>query len=192
MANSTVVGSDWTHIRDFDSDSLYEVVNGQRREKPPMGAFASLVASVLVEQLGAFVRSKRLGVVASETLFRLGIDGPDRRPDIAFVNAERLRTAPPLADDPAAWAVVPSLAIEVVSPTNMAEDIQIKLNDYFRAGVQLVWVLFPRQRQVMIYESLQSARGIQQPGALDGGALLPGFAIDLAELFADPTRSSAS
>jgi Uma2 family endonuclease len=121
----------------FESESLYEVVNGERREKPPMGAFAAIVASLFAGKLSTFVSSRRLGLIGSETLFRLGKDGPDRRPDIAFVATERLRGAPPLADDPAAWAVGPNLAVEVISPSNTAADVQEKLNDYFRAGVQI-------------------------------------------------------
>jgi Uma2 family endonuclease len=184
MTNKAAVALGGTLKGFSDSESLYEVVNGQRREKPPMGVHAALVATALVELLRAFVRAKQLGKVACETLFRLGPDGPDRRPDVAFVHADRVRTAP-LAQDSAAWAVVPNLAVEVISPTNTAADVQDKLNDYFRAGVQLVWVIFPNQRQVMVYESLGSARGIQDPSSLGGGTLLPGFTLSLTELFAD-------
>jgi len=151
-----------------------------------MGVHAALVATALVELLRTFVRTKQLGKVACETLFRLGPDGPDRRPDVAFVHSDRVRTAP-VAQDSAAWAVVPNLAVEVIGPTNTAADVQEKLNDYSRAGVEVVWVIFPAQRQVMVYESLGSAHGIQEPGSLPSGTLLAGFTLSLSELFADLT-----
>ncbi len=44
-----------------DSDTLYEVVNGQRVECPPMGARASYLSSSLTGLLWPFARTQRLG-----------------------------------------------------------------------------------------------------------------------------------
>ena len=75
---------------DPDAAKFYEVVDGQIVENSPPGARQSILASYLQVLMGTVARSERLGRVVSETLFLL--DGGrvlKRRPDIAFVSAER-------------------------------------------------------------------------------------------------------
>ena len=94
-----------------------------------------MLAFRLAAMLWQFVLPHRLGTVTTETLFRLGPDLPQRRPDAAFVSAARWpmdREIP--VNDP--WDVVPDLAIEVVSPSNSAQEVIDKLGDYFAAGVR--------------------------------------------------------
>ena len=87
----------------------------------------------------------------------------------------------PLRDN--AWDVVPDLAIEVVSPTDFAEDLLTKLDEYFRAGVSLVWVVYPSLRLIHVYESMTRIRVATATDELDGGAVLPGFRVAVAALF---------
>jgi Uma2 family endonuclease len=93
------------------------VVNGQKVELPPKSAFSSWIASTLGQRLGEFVRQRRAGAVVIEMLFILDRQADlRRRPDVAFVSAERwpLDREPPYDTD---WDVVPDLAVEVVSPS---------------------------------------------------------------------------
>jgi Uma2 family endonuclease len=83
----------------------------------------------------------------------------------------------------AAWAVVPALAIEVISPTDLAEEVVLKVREYFQAGVQLVWVVFPAEQQVYVYESPTKIRILSRVEELDGGSVLPGFRLPLTALF---------
>src|SRR5437588_7661560 len=123
-----------------DGDVLYEVVNGEIREVPPMSRLAVFVATVLAQHLGTFASQNKRGLVVVKMLFRLTTDGGrQRRPDVAFVAYDRLPEPIFSTDDPPAWDVVPNLAVEVVSPTNTAEEIVQKIQEYLDAGVQLVW-----------------------------------------------------
>jgi Uma2 family endonuclease len=167
-------------------DVLYEIVNGEYREVPPMGAFAGAVASLLLHHLNSFSLPKSLGAAVCEVLFRLGPGRPSLRPDLAFVEKSRWPFTAATTDDPPALDVVPNLAVEVVSPTNLAPDVIDKIQDYFAAGVQLVWVLYPRQRQVYVYESPTQIRILTAQDELDGGAVLPGFKLGVGTLFAPP------
>ena len=81
--------------------------------------------------------------------------------------------------------VVPDLAIEIVSPSNSAEEIMIRLDEYFRAGTRLVWVVYPGTSKVYAYDSPTAVRILQAGDDLDGGAVLPGFRLPLAALFED-------
>jgi len=149
-----------------------------------MGALACLLASILDQELGTYARKNRLGLVMTETLFRLHPDGPARRPDLAFVSYERWPYPSGLTSDPPAFDVVPNLAIEVNSPTNTMEEVLDKVLDYFFHGVQLVWIVLPKQRLVYVYESPEDVRILSVQRGLEGGRILPGFHLPLAELFA--------
>ena len=81
------------------------------------------------------------------------------------------------------WEVVPNLAIEVVSPTNTASDLDAKVEEYFHAGVELVWVIYPVTEKIYVYESITQISIVTASDVLDGGAVLPGFRLALSELF---------
>ncbi len=161
----------------------YEVVDGIVVEEPPLGAQSGWFASFLAQTMGYFATSNRLGRVVTEVLFVLEAEPRlRRRPDIALVSRERWplnRQVPPAA----AWDVVPDLAVEIISPSDIAFDIMSKLEEYFRAGVRLVWVVYPEHRKVYAYDSPTIVRILQAGDELDGGAVLPGFRFPLAGLF---------
>jgi Uma2 family endonuclease len=168
----------------LDSDFLYEIVNGEMREIPPMGARASTLASLLMFFIQTHALQRRLGITMSEVLFRLRPGGSSRRPDVAFVRYERWPTDLSPDDDPPEWEFAPNLAVEVVSPTNTAYEMDEKVVEYFQAGVELVWGIYPRRRRIYVFESATKARILQESDELDGGNVLPGFRLKIGDLFA--------
>ena len=170
---------------------LYEVIDGQRVVLPPMGILAVWIASTLHEFLGPFGRKRQLGRALSDALFHLPAPiNRDRRPDVAFVSYQRWPKNRPLPPTDNAWDVVPDLAVEVVSPTDKAEELQEKIAEYFRAGVTLVWVVYPLRSQVYVYQSPTQIRVLTAADELDGDPVLPGFRLSLAELFAEATANA--
>jgi Uma2 family endonuclease len=168
---------------DEDALKFYEVVDGQVLENPPMGAEESLFACFLHELMGPFARSHRLGRVVTETLFLIDRDrNLKRRPDMAFVSDARwsLRRRAPRTE---AWDVVPDLAVEVVSETNSANSVVIKIEEYFRAGARKVWVIYPVVSKVYVYDSPALVHILQLGDELDDADLLPGFRVALSTLF---------
>ena len=166
-----------------DDDKLYEVVDGNIVEVPHMGAFEADLASVLQTYLNHFAIQKHVGRVEAEMLFTLdATKGLERRPDVAFVSYgrwPRKKRIPP-GD---AWDVIPNLAVEVVSATNTAAEILAKVDEYFRAGCERVWVIYPALEQVYVYQSLTQVRVLTRNDSLDGEAFLPGFQLPIACLF---------
>jgi Uma2 family endonuclease len=165
-------------------EPLYEVVNGKRVELPPMSIFAVLIAGRLHTILDRFVSAHGLGWAVVEALFILdSARDIRRRPDVAFVSRERwpLDRAVPAVGD---WEIVPDLAVEVISPNDVAREVLGKMREYFNLGVQQVWLVFPEELQVYVYDSPQQVRIWSAPGELEGGRFLPGLRIKLAELFA--------
>jgi Uma2 family endonuclease len=168
----------------MDGDALYEVVQGQVMEKEPMGAYASVLATFLQNAMLEYLRGRNLGMVFSEILFLLDAAADlQRRPDLAFISAARI----PKRIDPraAAWDVVPDLAIEVVSPTNAADLMDQKVVEYFAAGVRQVWVVFPESRRFYLHRSPKQVEIIEGTGEVDGGDVLPGFRLSVADLYAE-------
>lgn len=170
------------------SEKFFEVVDGRRVELPPVGAFESWITTILAEFLSGYARAHRLGRVACETLFRIDqATDLQRRPDLALVSYDRWPRDRPVPRT-SAWDVVPDLAVEVVSPSNSANEILTKVLDYFRTGVRLVWVVYPLLEQVHISESPTTIRALRRGDTLDGGAVLPGFQLPLATWFEDETE----
>jgi Uma2 family endonuclease len=161
---------------------LYEVVDGKFVEPKPMGALETWIAWRLSGALSSFLDGKRLGTVGAEMLFLLQ-ETPrlERRPDVAFVSNERWDIDRP--PERSAWNVIPDLAVEVVSPSNSATEIFKKVTDYFQAGVKRVWVIYPDERSIQDYASLDEIRIVRGEASLEGGEILPGFSITLADLF---------
>jgi Uma2 family endonuclease len=171
-----------------DRDTLYEIVHGQRVEKPAMSAYASLIGFQLAHHVQSFLEQCKRGRAVTEIIFGLGKD-LQRRPDAAYISFERWPEdrLPPHTDP---WPVIPNLAIEVVSKSNPAEDLLDKLEEYFRAGVELVWIVYPRQRHVYVYESPTQVHIVNVTEELDGGKVLPGFRLPLATLFGAVPKSA--
>src|SRR5262249_18358833 len=82
-----------------------------------------------------------------------------------------------------AWDFVPDLAIQVISPNDLAEGLVGKIHEYFHAGVRLVWIVFPAFRTAYISDSSNRVRVIKETDILDGGPGLPGFQLPLGRLF---------
>jgi Uma2 family endonuclease len=80
------------------------------------------------------------------------------------------------------------LAIEVISPTNLAEEVLDKFHEHFRAGVRRVWVIYPGTSQVYDYDAPTSVRILARTEELDGGGFVPGFRLPLTALFEDADR----
>jgi Uma2 family endonuclease len=166
-----------------EDDRLYEVVNGQRVEMPPMSAYEVGVISNLVTQLQVFARQQQVGRAVAEMLFALTPPGGlQRRPDVAFVS---FQTWPRDQRIPRtnAWAVVPDLAVEVVSPTNFAEEVVTRVLEYFQAGTRQVWVVYPGPQQVYVYRSPTEIRVFTRPEQIEGEPVLPGLRLPVATLF---------
>jgi Uma2 family endonuclease len=121
-------------------------------------------------------------VATADPGFTLGRN-PDtvRASDVAYVSRERF--AGPMPDGFPELA--PDLAIEVRSPHDRPGELLIKVGDFLSAGSQAVWVVVPPFEQVVIYRADGSVSLLQVGDTLTDESLLPGFALPLAELFAD-------
>ena len=159
----------------------YELVDGTLVEKI-MGAKESFIAGEVLTLIKNWNRENgNIGMT-------LGADGPVklmeklvRMPDVSFTNWDRVsgRTVP---DEPVP-DLAPNLAVEVLSEGNTRAEMERKLQEYFLSEVQLVWYIDPRKRTVRVFTSPDDVTELGEADTLDGGDVLPGFAVEVARLF---------
>src|SRR2546426_1607214 len=132
-----------------DSDG-YELVEGVLMERKLTGASASRVAAALIVRLGMFVEQRHLGhVFESEAIHRC-FDHPNtgRRPDVSLVRSGRF----PNERVPDGDINVPAdLPVEVVSPNDLANEVEEKVKLYLDHGFGEVWVVYSTTRTVYVY-----------------------------------------
>ncbi len=85
--------------------------------------------------------------------------------------------------------VAPDLVVEVLSKDNTPQGNERKLEEYFRAGVRLVWYVNPSKRTVRVYTALDRSTLLREDETLDGGDVLPGFALSIRDWFAEAERT---
>jgi Uma2 family endonuclease len=79
--------------------------------------------------------------------------------------------------------LAPDFVVEVVSPGDRAGEIQQKAEEWLRAGVRLVWVMYPATRSAMIYLADGTVQLLHADDTITGEPVLPGFACRLGDLF---------
>jgi Uma2 family endonuclease len=160
-------------------DICCELIDGTLVEKA-MGSYESLIGGYLISLLWAFVRPKGLGIVlAPDGMFRL-FDGNIRMPDVSFIPKTQFPNGLPKGP---IWNIVPSLVVEVLSASNTKKEIDRKRGEFFAQGVSLIWVIDPVPRTVAVFEAGHPTEGKIAADSLDGGNALPGFSVQLADLF---------
>jgi len=175
------------------SEILYEVVGGIIQEKPAMGSYEFDLANILMESITEIVRPRGLGRVWVEMLFDFRpIVDRQRRPDVAFISSDRWPMNRRAPRRPSAWRMVPDLAIEIISPPNLAGEVQAKIDEYFQVGVSRVWVVYPNSGRIHLYESPATIHVFGRGQVLTDEALFPGFGLDLDEFFGPPEPVDAT
>jgi Uma2 family endonuclease len=117
--------------------------------------------------------------------FRLGTDTV-RNPDVAFIVSDDLRDIDP---DHSPVEGSPALAMEVISPTNLAQDTAKKVRQYLEAGSHAVWLVYPTLRLIEVHNAA-GARRIIEPESLQESKIFSGFkfSLSLTWLFDDIFR----
>jgi Uma2 family endonuclease len=171
-------------IRALPWDALYEIVDGQVVEIDHMGVLAGAFANYLAYLINAFAIPRGHGTAFVEVIYRFRPELPQRRPDVSFIPAAQWPANLRPDVDPPSLHTVPSLAVEVVSPSNSSTEIEDKRLEYFKAGVQVVWVVHPIPRTIHVYSSPDDCHVVSADGTLDGAEAIPGFQVKVADVFA--------
>lgn len=175
VAQKLLTAEEFAHLPDYERA---ELLNGEVIPTMPPNPIHGMIAAELVSQLKLWIKQTHAGIAGTDGGFILGRN-PDRvrGPDVWFIRSERI---PNFSEG--FWEIAPDVVAEVISSSDTAEVIKSKLQDYFNAGTQLVWLLYPRFKQVEAHTPDGTMRIFQVEDRLES-ALLSGFSCKVAELF---------
>jgi len=161
-------------------DVRYELNDGRLVVMPPPGDIHGKRQGKIIRYLDE-AEDKGLGEMRGEVGIVLRRD-PDRvvGADAAFILSKSL----PVRRGPEGYLeTIPELVVEVRSKNDRANKIRAKKEEYFAAGVLVVWVLDPEEQTVTAHYPDRPVHVFRSDESLTCD-LLPGFSVPVARLFA--------
>lgn len=170
-----------------------EVVDGVLHIKDidnmhPVGGTHVIIISNIYDLIKPYVRQHKLGLFLTDGLAYLlderadGLRGA-RVPDLSFIRQKAIVRQWDM-DRP--YPGHPDLAIEVISPSEGADDTLAKVDDFLEYGTEQVWVVYPGQRELQQYFADGSVCRYRGDDLVDVSALFPGLTLKLSDLFVLP------
>jgi Uma2 family endonuclease len=140
-----------------------------------------LVCANVVRILGMYAAQRKKGYVCSNDTGVIVDRDPDtvRGPYVMlFEDAESAeQVGEKYGDKP------PILAVEVLSPNDTHGKVVRRVEEQFRFGTLLVWILDPDARNVVVHYPNEKDRAVEENQELTGNEVLPGFRCQVAEFF---------
>lgn len=164
-----------------EDGALCELIDGVLVEKA-VSSKTSIVGMELGRLLGNFVIPRKLGWIQGSDGFTWLAVIQLRAPDVAFVR--RNQRAGGKLPDRGYDDVAPALVVEVFSPGNTAKEMERKRREFFAAGTELFWIVYPDRQEIEVFTEPETHRLLKQDDTLDGGTVLPGFSVKVGEIFA--------
>jgi Uma2 family endonuclease len=160
-----------------NKNRLFELIDGEIVEK-----VASFTPSKIAMRIGhlfsTFLDQHDLGYVTGADGTYVLSEAHSFMPDVGYISKISLPQEP----EREVYGP-PDLAVEVKSPTDSKREMRLKVEDYLRFGTKMVWLVFPEERRVEVYEPDQDVLELDINGVLDGGDVLPGFTLPVREIF---------
>jgi Uma2 family endonuclease len=174
---------DWVH-RPENQDRFFELERGEVVEMPPPGKPHGFVCGNASRMLGVFASQRKRGYTCTNDAGLIVEEGPDtvRGPDVSFYEDDQnLDTM-----DKKYARQPPRLVVEVLSPNDKQSKTNVRISQYLKRGVPLVWLIDPELRIVTVYRSGKDLYTRDNGEELTGEDVLPDFRCRVAEFFALP------
>jgi len=181
MASKTLLTIEQYAALDEPVGVHYELSEGELIVTPSPSYFHNKTRDLFNARLRAFLEAHPYGEVTSGTDMTLAADVV-RRPDVAFIRKGRLEGVD-LERVP--LPIAPDLAIEIVSKNDRADDLNLKVSQYFQAGVQAVWLFYPTTQLAYRYVPGKldpEVRSAKAGDRFEEPELLSGFSLPLSEI----------
>jgi len=172
----TVEAFDEWVLQPENADHDYEYIGGEIVEVVS-NQYSSEIGMYIGAMITVYVTQHRLGrVTGADGGYK--VEGERYIPDAAFISLEKQ----PYSSTETYNSNPPDLAVEVLSPTNSAAQMRIKVVNYLRAGT-LLWVVDPDAQTVEVYAPDKKAQRLTIDAILDGGSVLLGFTLPIKDIF---------
>ena len=155
-----------------------ELVDATLVEKP-VGHRESRLAMWLVIEIGIYLKTHPVGILAGPAAPHRLPSGQVRMPDVAYIPLTRIPSEADLNAPIVTW--IPALAVEILSEGNTAAEMEAKCNDYLAAGVDCVWIADPIMKTVTVCHLNQPSVILGEADLLHGEGFLPGFTCSIRE-----------
>lgn len=149
---------------------------------PPAGWKTSERNSEIGMQLRIWAKREGTGVVTDSSGGFVLPNGATRSPDAAWITHARLAALTAEQRDKF-LPLCPDFALELRSPTDTLTALQAKMQEYLNNGARLGLLIDPMQRRVYVYRPQAPVECLENPDAVAGDPVLPGFILDLRDIW---------
>lgn len=179
---------EWAN-RPENADRRWELEDGEPVEMPRPGEFHGFVCFMTGLILGNYFLRRGGGYGCSNDAGLIVRRRPDtvRGPDL-YVFLESRPTDEMNRKD---CDRVPTLIVEVISPSDREKDTNHRVRQYLERGVPLVWVIYPEQRLVNVCRPNEFPKTLDETDELTGNGVLPDFSCPVRDLFTPPGLTPA-
>ncbi len=182
MATQTLLTTEQFLGLPEEEGKIRELDEGRLAEMAPPNFVHAVLTARIARLIGNYIEESDSKLwVAEGSGFRLAVD-THRIPDVFVIRDDTARS---MQANAGWYAATPDLAIEVVSPSDKAEDLDRRVYQYLGAGSHAVWVVYPETRHVMVYQAGGTALDLREGDALTVPGLLPELSIAVSGLFVD-------
>ncbi len=99
-----------------------------------------------------------------------------RLPDTAYFTEQQIR------DGSRGIGIIPEFVIEYISGQDKCSNLEQKLTEYFKAGVQVIWVVMPEQKKVYVHTSPRNVKACIENDLCSAAPVLPDFEISVNDM----------
>ena len=161
---------------------LERTATGELIVMPPTGSDTGNKNADILGQLWLWNRQTQLGqIFDSSSGFHLP-NGADRSPDVSWIGQDRWDTLT-LEEKSGFAPLCPDFVLELRSKHDSLESLQQKMREYQENGAKLGWLIDRNRKKVEIYRPKKSVEVQNSPNSLSGEDILPGFTLDLSEIW---------
>jgi Uma2 family endonuclease len=168
-------------VEESPPEGHWELIDGELVPLAPAGLKSSTTGHRIGRLVGNYVDEHDLGMMTNaEGGFVLFSDRETLiAPEIAFIRKDRV---PPEEEHNHFPRLAPDLVVEILSPSDRLASALGKVSLYLQAGVHVVWLVDPVKRTILLFTGDANPVTLEERDTLDGGEVLPGFSIRVADL----------
>jgi Uma2 family endonuclease len=167
-----------------NGDRKWELEDGKVVEMPSPGERHAFVCWLAICLMSDYVRSRGIGYLLTNDCGLIVRRRPDtvRGPDIMLFleRGEVTKMNAGFCDK------IPALIIEILSPSDTMRKTTVRVNQYLKRGVRLIWVIDPVEQIVYIHRPEEFGKVLDDSEELTGNGILPDFRCKVSEFFTSP------
>lgn len=163
---------------DIEEGIKYEWNNGIIEATDKLRTDELFIYTNIQENYSKQINSDPKGFFISEVNIYLQKINKIRRPDIIFINKEKVKKAKK-------ETIIPEFVIEIVSDSNSLNEVEGKIREYFEAGVKLVWIILPIYKEIKVYTSIKDVKICTDNDICNTDGVISNFFITVNDIFAE-------